>query len=277
MTTTFNATALANGTSTLTQRTAALATSTDLVQAGATFNDATRLLDGGLWDQANTHNQAPYLGMYTSDIQAVLNDVTGMLATPGSVTVGGQTFHLNHHDTQVLTQVEGQLQTLLADAPLSVGNSTAATTAQTAIHTLQTSIISEIQGDHHLAHAIDSVTYLGGTGNPSEVGFQALPVGSDTATDLSNATAAGATLAQIGTVYNAAADLAVGGLNSSNLTEFGADIQAVATGVQHILNSPTALASIECGETAQQAALTTIHLQTVENELTLQLNTVDGL
>ncbi len=61
-----------------TVRNDALALSTDLAQAGAVFNDATRLLDGGLWNNpADSNNQIAYLGMYTTDIQAVLNDVNG--------------------------------------------------------------------------------------------------------------------------------------------------------------------------------------------------------
>ena len=41
-----------------TVRNDALLPSNDLVQAGAVFNDATRLLDGGLWDTpADSNNQ----------------------------------------------------------------------------------------------------------------------------------------------------------------------------------------------------------------------------
>jgi len=85
----------------------ALATSTDLAQAGAVFNDSTRLLDGGLWDTpADSNNQIAYLGMYTTDIHAVLNDINGMLANPGGVTVGGAALNLATADTAVLTQVQ---------------------------------------------------------------------------------------------------------------------------------------------------------------------------
>ena len=275
--TTFNKTALANGTSTLTQRSSALATSTDLVQAGATFNDSTRLLDGGLWSTPNdNHNQPAYLGMYTSDLHAVLNDISGMLATPGSVTLGGAAYALTATDTTTLTQVEGQIQSLISDAPLSIGTSAAAIATQTAMHSLQTSILNEIQGDTGLATALGGHAFMTGTG-ATNVGFQQLPTGTDTAADLTAATATGAHLSAAGNVFNAAADLAVGGLNTSNLGEFAADIQAVATGVQNILNSPTQLTALETGETGQAAALTTVHLQTVENELQLQLNTVNPL
>ena len=61
----------------------ALGLSTDLAQAGAVFNDSTRLLDGGLWSTpADSNNQVAYLGMYTTDINAVLDDVNAALANP---------------------------------------------------------------------------------------------------------------------------------------------------------------------------------------------------
>jgi len=66
-----------------TARTDAPALSIDLAQAGAVFNDATRLLDGGLWSKpADNNNQAAYLGMYTTDIHAVLADINSALANP---------------------------------------------------------------------------------------------------------------------------------------------------------------------------------------------------
>lgn len=274
----FDPATLADGSSTLTVRTDALATSTDLVQAGAVFNDATRLLEGGLWSTPqDAHNQQNYLSLYTGDLNAVLNDVNAMLATPSSTTVGGAAYTLSQHDTQVLTTVHGQLQTLLADAPNFVGHSAGAAAAQNEMHALQASIVSEIQGDSALATAIDNVAYMTKTG-ANNTAFQALPTGSDSAADLAQAQAAGGdTLSHLGSVFNAAANVANGGLNHSNMAEFHADIQAVATGVQNILNSPTQLAQIEAGEAPADAALTTIHLQTVENELQLQLNSVDHL
>lgn len=273
----FDPSDLANGTSDLTVRDDALATSTDLVQAGVVFNDSTRLLDGGLWSSPqDANNQPAYLGMYQSDIHAVLNDVEAMLANPTATTLGGAAYALSATDTQTLTQVESQLQTLLADAPNATGHSSSAVAAQNEIHATQLSILNEIQSDTGLATALGNVSYLTGAG-ATNTAFQALPVGSDTAADLAQAQTPGDTLAHIGAVYNAAANLAIGGLNATNMPEFQADIQAVATGVQNILNSPTQLAQIEAGESGSEAALTTIHLQTIENELQLQLNTVDGL
>jgi trimeric autotransporter adhesin len=258
-----------------TDRADALNLSTDLAQAGAVFNDSTRLLDGGLWSTpADNNNQQAYLGMYTTDINAVLDDVNAALANPAGITVSGNAFTPSAADTAVLSQVQGQLQTLLNEAPLSVGHSQSAANAQELIHTTQTSILNEINGDSALAQALGANPYATDTG-ATNVGFQSLPAGTDSAAALSAATASGASLAQIGSVFNAATDLAVGGLNHSNLSEFNSDMQAVATGLSNLINNPTELSAVESGETAQAAALTTVHLDTLLNQTNLQINDFD--
>ncbi|HEY2533045.1 MAG TPA: hypothetical protein VGJ20_34815 [Xanthobacteraceae bacterium] len=262
-----------------TSRANALGLSTDLEQAGAVYNDATRLLDGGLFTTpTDSNNQAAYLGSYQSDVHAVLSDINAVLANPGATMLGGAAFTLTTADTAVLHQVAGQLNTLLQEAPLAAGSdSAAAGMAQQVIHTDQVAILTEINGDTHLANALAGHTYMGSTG-ALNVGFQALPaLAADSATALAAATAAGATLKEIGTVFNAAANLAVGGLNPNNgtLTEFNNDMTAVEKGLTNLINNPTQLAALEAGETATAAALTTIHLDTVANEVNLQINTFD--
>ena len=262
-----------------TSRSAALNLTTDLAQAGATFNDATRLLEGGLFTTPSDSNgQVAYLNSFTTDIHAVLNDITADLAQGAAVTVGGTAYTLTSTDITALTDVQTQLNTMLTDIAQGnvVGNGAAAIANQQSLHAADAAILADINGDAGLATALGNVSYASGTG-ANNVGFEAVPVGSDSAAAVSAATAPGATLAQIGSVYNAAADLAVGGLNSSNMAEFTADMKAVAAGVQNILNNPTQLAAIESGETANAAALTTIHLDTVLNQVDLQINKFDGL
>src|ERR1700739_4190800 len=131
-----------------TTRPDALNLSTDLAQAGTVFNDATRLLDGGLWSKpADSNNQAAYEGMYTTDINAVLSDLNAMLAAPDTVTVNGNAYTLTQADVTALTQIQGQLQSVLTEAPLSVGSSHAAAVAQNSLHTTQTAILNEINGE----------------------------------------------------------------------------------------------------------------------------------
>jgi hypothetical protein len=273
----FDPAALADGTSTLTMRDSALGLSTDLVQAGVVFNDATRLLDGGLWSKpADNNNQQNYSSMYTTDIHAVLNDVSAILNNPAGTTVGGVAYTPTATDITTLTGIEGQLQTLLADAPNAVGHSAPAAHAQQSLHTLQTDIISEVASDPGLAAALSQVQYATGTG-ANNVGFQTLPTGADDQATIAAATAPGASLATIGQVFNAAADLAVGGLNHTNLHEFNNDMKAISQGLSQIVNNPTQLAQIENGEAPQDAALTTIHLDTVLNQINLQIDKFDPM
>jgi len=258
-----------------TTRADGLTLSTDLAQAGATFNDATRLLDGGLWSKpADNAGQQNYLGSFLADIHTVLNDVTADLAQGATVTVGGNAYTLTAADVTALQDVQTQLNTMLTEAPLSVGHSHAASAAQTALHAADAAVLADINNDPGLATVLANNSYAATTGS-TDVGFQNLPTGADNAAALSAATASGASLAQTGSVFNAAADLAVGGLNHANMAEFTADMHAVATGISNLLNNPTQLAALEAGEAPQDAALTTIHLDTVLNQVNLQLNDFD--
>ena len=274
----------------------ALNTSTDLAQAGAVFNDAVRLSDGGLWsgstsiETASGHMQQPYEPMYVQDINAVQADVNAMIANPNAITVGGQAIS-DPALAGELSQIQGQLATLLHEAPLSVGTSAAAAAAEGTVALTQQAILGEVNGDATLAAALNGAAYQSGTGF-TNVGFQSLPTGSDAAAALTAAqgtAAAPPALADVGTVFNAAHDLAVGGLNSTNMAQFNTDMQAVVTGLTNIVNSPTALAAIEANEQAgatadgqmltaqQEQALTTVHLETLLNQAEMQVNKFDGM
>jgi hypothetical protein len=274
----------------------ALNTSTDLAQAGAVFNDAVRLSEGGLWtgstslEAASADNQQPYEPMYVQDINAVQADVGAMIANPNAITVGGQMIS-DPALAGELTEIQGQLATLAQEAPLSVGTSAAAAEAQNTIALTQQAILGEVNGDAALAAALNTAAYQSGTGF-TNVGFQELPTGSDSAAALGAAegsAAAPPSLAQVGAVFNAANDLSVGGLNSTNISEFNTDMKAVVTGLTNILNSPTALAGIEANEqagtspqgqaltAAQEQALTTVHLETLLNQAELQVNKFDAM
>src|SRR5580704_8108842 len=272
-TTLFNKTALANGTSNLIVRADALNQSEDLVQAGVVFNDAVRL-SSGLFNLSGSGNQNPFLGEYTTDIHAVQNDIAAMLATPGNVTLGGQAFALNTTDTAVLTSVQAQLGTLLTAAAQTTNAATMVAADQT-LHAVQNEILQEINNDPHIAAALNQVTFMANTG-ANDVAFQNTPAGADDPAALAAATA-GNSLHAVGTVYNAAADAALGGINAANIGEITTDLTAVETGITNILNNATMLAQIEAGETANAKALTTQHLQTVASQIGLQLNKYDGM
>src|SRR6516164_4358282 len=272
-TTLFNKTALANGTSHLTVRADALNQSTDLVQAGVVFNDAVRA-STGLFDLSGSGNQNPFLASYTTDIHAVQNDIAAMLATPASVTLGGEAFTLNTTDITNLTNVQSQLGTLLTAAAQTT-NAATMVAADKTLHAVQNEILQELNNDPNIAAALNNVQFLANTG-ANDVAFQTTPAGADDPAALAAATA-GTSLQAVGEVFNAATDLSLGGISAANLSQITTDFTAVQQGLTSILNNPTMLAQIENGETANAAALTTIHLQTALGQIGLQLNKYDGM
>ena len=223
------------------------------MQAGVVFNDAVRA-STGLFNLSGSGNQNPFLGIYTTDIHAVQNDIAAMLATPGAVTLGGKAFTLNTTDTAVLTSVQAQLGTLLTAAAQTT-NATTMVAADQTLHAVQNEILQEINNDPHIAAALNQVTFMANTG-ANDVGFQNTPAGADDPAALAAATA-GNSLKAVGEVYNAAADAALGGINAANIGEITTDLTAVQTGLTNILNNHTMLAQIEAGETANAQALTT--------------------
>ena len=265
---TFNPTALANGTSNLIVRADALNQSTDLVQAGVVFNDAVRFSQG-LWSLTGSGNQNPTLASYTTDMHAVQNDIAAMLATPGDVTVGGQAFTLNTTDTAVLTNIQSQLGTLITAAGQTT-NAATLTAAEQTLHAVQSEILGEINNDAHISAALNNVPFLANTG-ANDVAFQNLPAGADDPAALAAATA-GTSLKAVGEVFDAASAAAAGGIHAANVTEITNDFTAVQQGLTNILGNATMLAQIENGESANAAALTTIHLQTVLGQINLELN-----
>ncbi|CAL77726.1 hypothetical protein BRADO3971 [Bradyrhizobium sp. ORS 278] len=269
---TFNPTALANGTSNLLVRASALNLSTDLVQAGVVFNDAVRISTGLFSTPQNSGNSNPFLGSYTTDLHAVQNDIAAMLANPGQVTLGGKAFTLNATDTAVLTQVQNEITTLINAAPNTTNPNTLAEADQT-IHNVQQMILQQIQGDAHLSSALNNVQFLANTG-AMDVAFQSLPAGNDGTANLAAAT--GGDLAAIGQVFNAAADLALGGISANTLGQITADFTAVQQGLMAIINDPAKLAALEAGQTAVDAQTTTLHLMTLAGQIGLQLNKYDS-
>src|SRR3954447_7161347 len=272
MATNFNATALANGTSNINNRPDAINLSTDLVQAGVVFNDAVRISTGLFSTPQNSGNSNPFLTSYTTDLHAVQNDIAAMLANPGQVTLGGMAFTLNATDTAMLTQVQAEIGTLITAAPGTTNANTLAGADQT-LHNVEAMILQQIQGDSHLSAALNGVTFLANTG-ATDVAFQALPAGNDSAANLAAAT--GGDLKAIGQVMNAAADLVLGGISVNNLAQATADFTAAQQGLNAILNDPAKLAALEAGQTAVDAQTTTLHLMTLAGQIGLQLNKYDS-
>jgi hypothetical protein len=112
-----------------------------------------------------------------------------------------------------LTNVQGQLGTLLTAAAQTTNAATLSAADQT-LHAVQNEILQEINNDPHLAAALNNVPFLANT-TALDVAFQNTPAGADDPAALAAATA-GTSLKAVGEVYNAAADLALGGSAGSD-------------------------------------------------------------
>ena len=70
----------------------------------------------------------------------------------------------------------------------------------------------------------------------NDVAFQNIPAGADDPAALAAATA-GTSLKAVGEVFNAATDLAAGGISAANLGQITTDFTAVQPGLTNILNN----------------------------------------
>jgi len=135
-----------------TVRTQALNVSTSFAQAGVVFNDATRLLEGGLWQNVQT-DQAPYLGLYTADIKAVTADLAAVPKGQFTCTT-----------LATVQAIQADLATLLNATPASVnggGTFGSVAAADKALHDAQLDIISKVQGNTQLAALAVSGSHTG--------------------------------------------------------------------------------------------------------------------
>jgi hypothetical protein len=234
-----------------TVRTKALNLSTSFAQAGLVFDDATRLLVGGLWQNAVIEgNQTPYVGEYTADIKAVSADLSAQL-TAGNVFTKGE--------VPTVQAIENELPTLLKAATASVnggGTFGSVTAADNALHDTQLEILNQVLGNTKLAA-------LGVSGTLT--GFEAVPVGLPAGVT-ANA-APHANLAEIGVIWNSAADLIIGGVNASNEGLIQKDLTAVYTDLKQLIaNDPVLFGD----------GLHLIHAETILNQISLQVNDYDA-
>jgi len=147
----------------------------------------------------------PYLGLYTADIKAVAADLA---AIPKS--------QFTCSTLATVQAIQADHATLLNAAPASVnsgGSFGSVAAADKALHDAQLDIISKVQGNTELAALAVSGSHTGFQGVPQRL-----------ATGVTVNSAPHANLAEIGQIFNSAADLAIGGLNASNLIyQYGFD------------------------------------------------------
>lgn len=188
---------------------------------GLTFNDATRALVGGLWQNA-VEEGGQGLGSvlkYTADLTAVQSGLQAEVAA-GQFT--GDT--LTHVNT-----ILADLGTALAAGTASVnggGDFGSVAAAETALRTSHLDILDIVNHDANLAALATQ------NGAP---GFLAAPAG--LADGVTAATAPHANLAEIGVIFNDAASQILGGVNPDNAGVISNDVNAVIADMQELMTA----------------------------------------
>src|SRR5450631_2616711 len=209
---------------------------------GNMFNDATRVLEGGLW-----HNNVPVGnqgngtdGRYIADLKVVQTGLTADVAAGDFA--GDQLTHVN--------TVLADIKTALASVPGAVNNDAG---AEAALRTAHLDIINTIENDPVLqALSIKD-------NNP---GFNFAPP--ELATPL-NANTPHATFAELGAIFDDAQSKSLGGINANNLSAIQADLQTVHDGLLTLMKDHPQLFGGATG----------IHASTIVDQINLQLTNFD--
>jgi hypothetical protein len=211
---------------------------------GATFNDATRFLVGGLWQNAVEEGGqgTGSVGKYTADLT---NVQTGLQA---EVTAGQFTGDTLTHVNSILADIT----TALSAATASVnggGTFGSVAAAETALRASHLDILTIVNADPTLAHLATQNGANGFLAAPA-----ALPDGTTAAT------APHGNLAEIGAIFNDAANHILGGVNASNAGTITNDVNAVITDMQALMQAQPLLFG----------GLTGVHAEAVVRQLQLE-------
>jgi hypothetical protein len=225
------------------------ATIATFAQAGAVFNDATRLLEGGLWQ-----NVVEEGGQGLGSAGAVVTDLQTVQATLQAQIAAGQ------FNGATLTQV----QNIVANLDQEVAAATAAVNgggsfgsvaaAESALRSLHLGVIDAVQGDATLA----TLATAEGT-----TGFQPVPKGFAPGVTAQNAPHEN--LAQIGAIFDDAANLMLGGINSGNVAAIKADIDTARVALKQLMAE----------HPDEFGGLTGVHADTVVRQLALESKFID--
>ena len=211
---------------------------------GLTFNDAGRALVGGLWQNA-VEEGGQGLGSvfkYTGDLTAVQ---TGLQAEVAAGQFTGDT--LTHVNT-----ILADITTAISAANASVnggGDFGSVAAAETALRTSHLDILNIVNNDANL-------TALA-TQNDA-TGFLAAPAAF--ADGVTAATAPHANLAEIGLIFNDAANQILGGVNADNAAAISSDINTMITDMQALMTANPLLFG----------GLTGVHAEAVVRQLELE-------
>jgi hypothetical protein len=216
-------------------------------EAGTVFNDATRALEGGLWQIAVPQSNQPTSTVlrYVWDLTTVQTDLVAEVdANEFTDTT------LDHVDT-ILADVATALQA----APASVcggGSSDSVEDAQDALRKAHLDVLDVVQRDGTLA-ALASADGATGFGQVPPL----LQGGSGRSAPYHN-------LAQVGAIFNDAANRILGGVNEDNADAITDDVKALIRDMRDLIEDHPTLYSNLAG----------IHADVIVRQLRLELHNI---
>ena len=212
--------------------------------AGTLFNDATRFLEGGLWQ--NTVEEG---GQGLGSVGSVVTDLQTVQANLQAGIAAGQYTGQALTDVQSIVTSVGQEITAANASVNGGGGFGSVAAAETALRTLHLGVLNTAAANPDLAEA---ATANGATG------FQAAPAAFAAGVTAQNAPHSN--LADIGAIFNDAANLMIGGVNSSNIDAIRADINAARTDLKQLM----------AAHPDEFGGLTGVHADTVVRQLALE-------
>jgi len=216
---------------------------------GATFNDATRALVGGLWQ-----NVVEEGGQGNGSVFRYVNDLTAVqTGLQAEVTAGQFSGASLTHVQTILSDIT----TALSAATASVnggGTFGSVAAAETALRSSHLDILNVVNADPTLQAL---ATQNGANG------FLAAPA--TLADGVTAATAPHANLADIGAIFNDAASRILGGVNADNKAIITNDMNAIVTDLNDLIQSQPMLFG----------GLTGIHADTVMRQAQLEINYIN--
>jgi hypothetical protein len=199
----------------------AVLTPTTFANAGISFNSATRTVEGGLYSLAVQESNQPistvarYVGF--------LGDVSDTIKAERAI--GGDLHNVSAATNANLNTILNQITIAVTNAPASVTDAA----AETALHNAQTHILNIVNGDAFLKNLASMTATLHYNG----VGFQQVP--QKLPAGVTAANAPHENLAQIGAIFNDAANRFIGGVGSAaNKAAIIGDMQAVSADLQDL-------------------------------------------
>jgi hypothetical protein len=238
----------------------AVLTPTTFAEAGRFFNDATRRLEGGLWQIAVQESNQPtgFVVRYQTDLTNVRDTINAEMQPGGDLSGVPAGSTTAAHLATILADLNGAIA--LAPASVSFGLPTfVSAPAQTAIRHAHLQILNIVKNDDTLA----DLAALAPAG--AGVGFKAVPPKLSVPLE----DAPHATFDQIGKIFNDAANRIIGGLGSEDNTE------AIRADISVMTSSLTALAQGFQGRPGVDQQLARIHILVIRDQTPLWVRFID--